>query len=106
MRDGFGHRTAGESLSLLHDLRETNDRISRILDRLPSVSREEIAELSGLVKMQGDLINQSPRFHSAEERFETDKEKFIAMHLMQKGIKVLRNRRLRNRGAQPGDRCG
>lgn len=105
MRNGVGQRAAGESLSLLHDLRKTNDRISRILERLAPASREEIMELSRLVTAQKNRMNQNPRFHSAHDRFEIDKEKFTAVHLMQRCIKILRDHSLRNRGAQSGDRC-
>jgi hypothetical protein len=106
MRNGFGQRAAGESLHFLYDLRDANERIDRILRRLPSLSGEDIAELSDLLRTQRELLERNPRFHSADERFETDQEKFTAMHLMQRGIKAVREYSLRNRGAQPGNRCG
>lgn len=99
MRNHYGQSDAREALGFLEELRATNRKMVRILDKLPSIGREETSELSHLLRAQRRLMERNPRFHSAEERFEIDKEKFTAMHLMQRSMKFLRESSLKNRGA-------
>jgi hypothetical protein len=106
MRNGLGYKNISESQDFLHKIQSNNEKIGHILEQVPQTDRAKIAELRKLAREQSELIEQNPRFSSAEERFKIDQEKFNAMHLLQRCIRFLRDQDLKTRGAQQGNRCG
>lgn len=89
LRDDSGHSILSESERLIEELRSTSEKMGRILDGRPWISHKEIGELSRLSEIQARLLEQNPRFCSAEERFRIDAEKLHAMNLLQLAEKFL-----------------